>query len=346
MHKLTKYLFPTAYGLLVYFTIRLLQDSESGIRFWRRDWKQNLLEITISVAFSYFAIYLYRKMFVYFGRAGSAMLDKRRFGKEFTAFLLLNYVLVNLVFTPMAAFTDDGLSLADFVVINTIPILYAVIYYGIARSNTYYAAFIEHKFRLEKMTNDHLESELKFLKAQYHPHFLFNALNTIYFQMDKDVSAAKKSVEKLSELLRYQLYDQQQKVAVKQEVQYLKNFIELQKVRSSSKLKVNLHFDEKLKNQLIYPLLFLPLVENAFKYTGGLYQMNIEALLGDCDMLMFSVRNTVPDKKMISAKASGIGLDNLARRLDLLYPGMHRFKAAEENGLFIAEIEINLSNEK
>ncbi len=73
----------------------------------------------------------------------------------------------------------------------------------------------EQKLLVEKITNDQLETELKFLKAQYHPHFLFNALNTIYFQMDEDVGEAKKSVEKFSELLRYQLYDQRQTVPVR-----------------------------------------------------------------------------------------------------------------------------------
>ncbi len=91
------------------------------------------------------------------------------------------------------------------------------------------------------------------------------------------MAEAKKSIEKFSELLRYQLYDQQQTVPVSMELHYLENFIELQKVRSSDKLQLRVHFDGSLKDEQVYPLLFLPLVENAFKYAGGEYHITIEA---------------------------------------------------------------------
>ena len=90
------------------------------------------------------------------------------------------------------------------------------------------------------------------MKAQYHPHFLFNALNTIYFQMDEDTEGAKHSIEKFSELLRYQLYDQQQQVPIMQEIEYLQSFIELQKIRSTDKLKLNVDFDKKLNALVLF----------------------------------------------------------------------------------------------
>jgi LytS/YehU family sensor histidine kinase len=163
--------------------------------------------------------------------------------------------------------------------------------------------------------------------------------------MDENVGSAKKSIEKLSELLRYQLYDQQQMVPVSQELQYLENFIELQKVRSSDKLKVNMNMGESLNGQLIYPLLFLPLVENAFKYVGGQYLIEIEAALQE-EKITFKVKNTVPDRQIAPKKESGIGLENLKRRLDLLYPGQHFFAAGLDSGTYTAEFTLNINHER
>jgi len=239
----------------------------------------------------------------------------------------------------MAAFTDDGLSWGDFADINMIPTLYAIVYYGIARTSTYLKAYVDNKMQLEKVTNEHLQTELKFLKAQYHPHFLFNALNTIYFQMDEDHEGAKQSIEKFSELLRYQLYDQQQQVPVLQEIEYLQTFIDLQKIRSTDKLKLKVDFDKKLNGQLVYPLLFLPLVENAFKYVGGDYHLDIEAKV-EGDTISFRIDNSVPNIKPMENKTSGIGLENLRRRLDLLYHEKHSLVIENANGNFKAELKI------
>jgi LytS/YehU family sensor histidine kinase len=155
--------------------------------------------------------------------------------------------------------------------------------------------------------------------------------------MDEDKDGAKRSIEKFSELLRYQLYDQQQQVPVMLEIEYLQSFIELQKIRSTDKLQLQVDFDKQLNGQLVYPLLFLPLVENAFKFVGGEYQMLIQAKIADGQMV-FKVENSVPPIKQTEAKAGGIGLENLKRRLDLLYPGKHILKLQKEDNNFKAEL--------
>jgi LytS/YehU family sensor histidine kinase len=141
--------------------------------------------------------------------------------------------------------------------------------------------------------------------------------------MDEDVSAAKKSVERFSELLRYQLYDQEQTVPVRREIQYLESFISLQKVRASEKLSLKVAFDPLLNEQQVYPLLFFPLVENAFKYVGGDYKICIKTSLQD-DQIIFQIKNDIPDSIPLQ-RAGGIGLENLRRRLELLYPDKHTF---------------------
>ncbi|HEY6899568.1 MAG TPA: histidine kinase [Puia sp.] len=335
-----KYIFPSLYGLVVYFTIRLLLDSVTGMRFWRdRSWRLNALEIGYCILTSYLFIAILNRLFRFFDRRWPANdLSYKRIIRELLWLLGLNLVFQNVFVLPLPVFTDDGAQWYDVVDINTIPLLYSLIYYGIARSSTFLKAYIDGKMQLEKMTNDQLQTELKFLKAQYHPHFLFNALNTIYFQMDENVADAKKSVEKFSELLRYQLYDQQQTVSVSQELHYLGNFIQLQQTRSSERLQLDTYFDPALNGQQVYPLLFMPLVENAFKYVGGDYKLHISATLNNRE-IEFRVVNNIPDTIPVKEE-KGIGLENLKRRLELLYPGRHRLTANLRGNEFTAALTI------
>jgi hypothetical protein len=327
--------------MVVYFTIRLLLDSVTGMKFWERNrWKQTSFELGYCIFVSYLFVWVFRRLFRWFDEKWPAEFSYRRVVRELLYVFFVNLVFQNVFLTTFVALTDDGLQWYDLADINTIPLLYVLIYYGIARSSTFLQAYVAGKVQLEKITNDKLQTELKFLKAQYHPHFLFNALNTIYFQMDEDVAEAKKSVEKFSELLRYQLYDQQQTVSISQEIHYLENFIRLQEIRSSEKLQLTVHFDEKLNGQHIYPLLLLPLVENAFKYVGGDYWIRIEALLVG-NGLRFSVHNAVP-AEIPTGKRGGIGLENLERRLQLLYPDRHVFRVEKKEDQFQAELTLTL----
>jgi two-component system LytT family sensor kinase len=331
-------------GLLVYFTVRLLHDTDTGQLFWERDFYINGIEIACSVLLGYLAIYLYEWLFVYYDKHWGVQLSYRGVLRELAILAGANLVLVNLIFVPM----DIGLHFiqrvelmpwGDIADINMIPTLYAIIYYGIARSSTWLKAYVANKIQLEKLTTDQLETELKFLKAQYHPHFLFNALNTIYFQMDDDVPAAKQSTELLSNLLRYQLYDQHQQVPISQELEYMQNYIRFQQIRASNKLHLKVSFDEQLTDQPVYPLLLLPLVENAFKYAGGDFEINITAKIID-GLFTFTVTNDVPAQVQPQAGYTGIGLENLNRRLQLLYPDKHLLKVNRQENRFTAVLEL------
>jgi sensor histidine kinase YesM len=339
MKRLLKSIFPALYGLLVYFTIRLLHDFAVDSQFWKRDWTLNIFEMSCSVLTGYLSVNLFNWLFRCYDRRWALQLKYQRVVKELVILVIANLILVGLVFFPMAAFADDGLSWGDVVDLTTIPALYAIIYYGITRSSTWFNAYVNNKIQLEKITNEHLEAELKFLKAQYHPHFLFNALNAIYFQMDEDPPGAKKSMEKFSDLLRYQLYDQQHKVPIHQEITYLQSFVDLHKIRSSDKLQLKVFFDPQLNEQQIYPLLFLPLVENAFKFVGGNYQLSVDCRLSN-ELITFKVENGIPLTKRRANKASGIGLENLKRRLDLIYPGCYELKLQSDDKFFTAELNI------
>lgn len=339
MKTFFRYIFPALFGLLIYTSLRLVNDIISDTRFWERHWVINAIELGTCVIISYIFDFIIRHFVKKFSAKQTV---KPTGGVILQEFILVGawcLFVLNTTAIPMAALTDDGLQMYDVVNINLIPILYLMLYYAILRGNSSQQAFYEQQVQMEKLRNDQLDTELKFLKAQYHPHFLFNALNTIYFQMDEDVAAAKKSVEKFSDLLRYQLYDQQQTVPVHQEMEHLQNFVALQKIRSPESLQLDMQISASLNGQQVYPLLFLPLVENAFKYAGGEH-ISIHAD-GNEKEIVFEVRNSIPGMA-IPGRAGGIGLQNLERRLQLLYPGRHQLETGKAGNIFTATLKINL----
>jgi len=340
MKFFSKYILPVLFGLIIYTTIRLMNDTVSGTLFWKRVWYTNAIEITTVIFTSYLTFYLLGRLLNWFNRKNGPTPVPKSIFSEFGIVLLVCLVLNNALITPMVALTDNGLQWSDLVMINILPTLYILLVFTIYRSRYYLKAYVDNKLLLEKITTDKLETELKFLKAQYHPHFLFNALNTIYFQMDENTEAAKKTVEQFSALLRYQLYDQQQTVPVSREFEYMDHFIQLQRIRASDKLNLEVRIDPALTNQEIYPLLLLPLVENAFKYVGGDYHLQICAKEKE-GHLQFTVKNSTPPT-LPPRKESGIGLENLRRRLALLYPNQHELKTTKQGDEFHASLLIKL----
>jgi sensor histidine kinase YesM len=333
-----KYLFPPLYGLLIYTVIRLVSDLTNGYEFWKRSLRLNLVEILGCTLLSYPLTRIPRYYERRFSKAQVSFTMGRVFREFGTVLITAIAVAVAASSVIHVAGNDYPIGIDDLTIASVMISLFMMLHYSILRGNSFVRAYVEQKLLVEKVRNDQLATELKFLKAQYHPHFLFNALNTIYFQMDEDVAAAKLSVEKFSDLLRYQLYDQQQTVAVSQEIRYLVNFIQLQQTRSSEKLQLEVFFDEQLNGQQVYPLLFLPLVENAFKYVGGDYHIRIAAKV-EGPAIRFEVGNGVPAEVPIR-KAGGIGLENLRRRLELLYPGRHELVAEKKDGKFDAVLVV------
>jgi hypothetical protein len=336
-----KYVFPPLYGLVFYTILRLVSDLTNAYEFWQRPWGQNAVEIGASALLGFGMVRL-PAHFVRTFKKRNRRHHARAVFLEFGEILLTAMVIATAACSLVHVLTHDfPIGIDDLVIVNVLLALFLLLHYAIVRGNDFVKAYIEQKLLVEKIKNDQLQTELKFLKAQYHPHFLFNALNTIYFQMDENVGDAKKSVEKFSELLRYQLYDQQQTVSVRQEIHYLENFIRLQQTRTSEKLQLQVHFDEGLNGQQIYPLLFLPLVENAFKYVGGDYQLRVLAKQEE-KTIVFRVENSVP-AQIPARKEGGIGLENLKRRLALLYPGRHQLLAEREGDRFLAILEIQMT---
>ena len=193
---------------------------------------------------------------------------------------------------------------------------------------------------LQQIEIEKLNTELDYLKAQINPHFLFNSLNTVFFQIDKTNTTARDTLSKFSDMLRYQLYEcNGNEVPVEKEITYLKNYVDLQRLRSNENYFIEFSCSENMNGYTIAPLLLLPFVENAFKHVSHFAdapnEVKIQISTTDVHFEM-RVLNTVNTTS--SAQPGGIGLKNVQRRLQLLYPDRHRLTISNEQGLF----EINL----
>lgn len=193
-------------------------------------------------------------------------------------------------------------------------------------------------FRARAQANERerLKTEVKFLKSQLNPHFLFNAINNIYFLIRKDPDAAANALAKFSEILRYQLYEcNDDKILLAQELQYLNSYITLSSL-SKNRLKVKVDITEKVNGEMIAPIVLMPLVENAFKHVSDFKDrpnwIDIRLQLQDRNLL-FSIENSRKPKEEDSTlpgnEASGIGMENIKRRLQLSYPESHHLTLAE-----------------
>jgi sensor histidine kinase YesM len=313
------WIYPAVWGTLMYNVLRAVTDLTHHGIFWGGEMKSHVAALLLSI----FGCYLYN--FVW-RRKLHRKCEVNRIGRDYIFVLAQLIIWLNLllIFGQAIGVLLMGAGWIDYMLINAIYLPLLLIFYTLIRNTITEKNVNEKNLALEKLKAEKNEAELEFLKAQYHPHFLFNALNTIYFQVDENNTEAKKSIEYLSELLRYQLYDVNQEVAFHQEINYLRSYIAFQQLRKTDKLTVNVDIDNTLKEQRIHPLLFQPLLENAFKYVGGLYQIDFILKLTE-DQIYFELTNSVSDTFVSSdIKDSGIGLNNLKRRLDLLYPEKHQ----------------------
>lgn len=196
-------------------------------------------------------------------------------------------------------------------------------------------------------SKEKLETELKFLKSQINPHFLFNALNNIYTLTVIKSDVAPESLLRLSEMLRYMLYDSnEEKVPLSKEIAYLKNYTELFLLKDSRGLDITLELDESRPDLPVAPLLFIPFIENAFKHSKiedrESASVRIELQTGE-QHITFSVLNTVPAAEFAKDHVGGIGLVNVRQRLDLLYPNRHELTIDQQTDHFHVTLNIDLS---
>lgn len=193
----------------------------------------------------------------------------------------------------------------------------------------------------QEIENEKLATELSFLKTQINPHFLFNTLNNIYSLALVRSEATADAVLKLSSIMRYVLSEtKHDTVPLDKDIQFIKHYIELQRVRLTDKVTVEFVVEGQTEGKQIAPLLLIPFVENAFKY--GVSTKETSKLLFEIkaspDNILFTSQNDMISYDKGTENNTGIGLKNTRRRLELLYPGTHELTVSEENKQFIVKL--------
>lgn len=193
-----------------------------------------------------------------------------------------------------------------------------------------------------------LETELKFLKSQINPHFLFNTLNNVYSLTLMQDPKTPESIMQLSEILRYMVYDSNEaEVPLKSEINYIESYVQLKLLKDSRGMDVRLNLDRSAPDLKVAPLLFITFIENAFKHShienlkGGYIAIDLQIAGRE---VIFKVDNSVPQRTFTKDKVGGVGLENIRKRLNLLYPeGKHILEIKKEDDSFSVYLKLNLA---
>jgi two-component system LytT family sensor kinase len=227
--------------------------------------------------------------------------------------------------------------------ISNLIILSLALTYGFTKN------WIKNERSKQKLKEEKLKAELNFLKAQINPHFLFNILNMAFSSATGNGDEVTANIiEKLAGLMRYMLYESNsEKVDINKEISYIENYISLQKLRMSSDMKTHIQFNVSgdILSHRIAPLILIPFVENAFKFGLKLEKKSIIKIQLDLrdNVLNFEVENTnFKTANRQNSTESGIGLENVKRRLELIYPNKHDLKISDNADKFLVKLKIDL----
>jgi len=284
------------------------------------------------------------------------LIDRFLFPKKMLQFIIINAVMITF-FLFLKEYIEDnffkeiaikrlentGRTEPPFKMAIYIQVLsyLAPLLFSIALKTT--QRWVKTEAERKEAANIKLQFELQHLHYQLQPHFFFNSLNNIYAMVDLSPDQAKTSIHSLSKLMRYMLYETNvETILLSKEIDFMKRYIELMKLRVSDKTKVTYSFPEKETGVKIAPLLFISLIENAFKHgvsASKTSEINIQMTYAN-NTVLFSIENNNFPKKTDDKSGSGIGLQNLEKRLELLYPNKFNFKTILKNDLFLVTLEI------
>lgn len=269
------------------------------------------------------------------------------FGISVLAFTLLRR-LFNYYYTYPLYWPQNTTSLLWFpkVLVEAVSIYLIV---GIYAMFYFMRALYDQQRKSESLKKDKIEAQLELLKSQVQPHFIFNTLNNIYSFSVQNNARTSEMIYRLSALLSYMLYDSKQStISLKKEIDYVNNYIELEKIRYGDRLDISMNIFDSIDHFYITPLLLLPLVENSFKHgicNIGTNWIRIDISVVD-DWLSVKIENSYEPKTANVVNGNkGIGLDNVKKRLEILYHGRHEFKYMPDGHSFLTILKVkNLSN--
>ena len=299
--------------------------------------------VAIHALVSYFNIYFLFPLF----------LQKRAYFKYFIAIVLsisLGSLLEAAVFTKLNTIANEfksGLLSPRFLLSTAMAITYTT---AVTMSLKLVKYWYERERLAKELEKINVETELKYLKSQINPHFLFNSLNSVYALALQKSDLAPELILKLSDILRYILYEgSEKKVNLTQELKYLQSYLELEKVRHGTRMELDIEIVGDTDDKEIAPMLLIPFVENSFKHGLGkdMDKGYVKVLVNsETSELKFAIANSKPKKgdeiSQQNGYQGGIGLINVKKRLDMLYPKKHTLVMCSTESEFKVELNINL----
>ena len=267
-----------------------------------------------------------------------------------TYFILL--ILSVIIITPIYSFTlylkfyNDPIARANLLSFQNYYYLFNFFIIGSSTVFVIIKDWILQKREKKELEKRNIQTELNFLKTQINPHFLFNTLNSLYALTIKKSDNAPEIVIKLSEMMRYMLYEcNEKKVPLSNELNYLQNYIALEKLRQTHNVDIQFIVEGKVKDQMIAPLIFISFLENSFKHglTNKLNTGFVHVYFKiDKDIIHCTIENSKPDVIPSSAINinGGIGLENVKKRLELIYPNNHSLSIKETAETFKVDLDI------
>ena len=209
-----------------------------------------------------------------------------------------------------------------------------------------YFKSMDDREKQESMAKHNLEQQMEYLKYQVNPHFFMNTLNNIHALVDIDPERAKTTIVELSKMMRYILYEGNNKlIPLPREVQFLNNYIQLMRLRYSKSVRIDMELPGQLPDSTLPPLLLIIFVENAFKH-GISYRTESFVHIGmsvSGDRLVFDCQNSIPEQPNRTDTAGGVGLANVRRRLDLIFADRYRLDITDDGRVYSVHLDIPLA---
>ncbi len=323
---------------IIYFVFNFFRFGSINNDYWY-SLKSNLVEFPLNIIITYFTIYyliprfLVKKryiLFVFYFFLSLMLFYVVRTG--------LNFVLVSENLWPEAQGNQE-----PFTLIHIVEVMIGTIYV-IALVSAIKLAFdwITEKRKNDELQRIQLQTELDFLKTQIQPHFFFNTLNNLYALVIKQSPNAPDVVLKLSEIMQYVLYEvKEPKIRLMKSINYLHSYLELEKLRYGDRVQSEISIDGDIDDVEVPPLIFLPFIENCFKH-GAKSDKDIKvdiSFVVKGNFLYFTVENTFDGKQEFIQK-HGIGIENVRRRLQLLFGNKHKFETRSSGKSFKVQLKL------
>jgi two-component system, LytTR family, sensor histidine kinase AlgZ len=319
------------------------------VTFMRRNEEPDYIKSSIDALSQVFFVALlsYLNYFLWLPR----LLIHKNFGRYLIEFFLpfillmaLHIYIKQIIYIDASERTIKYMHSTKFAFTHSITTIFIILFVGMLK-------FVEDWFELEakkkEIENEKLIAELRFLKAQINPHFLFNTLNNLYYLATVSSPKTPEIIDKLSQMMRYMLYDSNHpKIAISKEIDYMKNYIDLEKLRLENKLPIKFDIKGDITSKQIVPLIFITFLENAFKH--GVSNVSNDAFVNisielDGDNCRYFVENSKLIKPEKINEKSGIGLQNVKRRLELSYPNKYSLNVSETDTIYKVDLSLTLN---